>query len=329
MKARRMRVFVRWSAIYSIAVLVLMAMRYPSFSELSLAAFKSAASFIYIFASIVESFSLVLVFFVFIMIYRGSTDQIKAVIYACAGCVTLQAGFSLSKSAIPAIMPFYADSGLAEFDRLIHGGTDPWWITHAALAPETAMTILPAYLEVWGVVAFGLPVLVAISDTNTARVNRYVALYLGVWIGLGNILAIAGSSVGPVFYDRLLGGDRFADLTLVLQQSGVGATMVGRLQNYLWTSYEAGALLFGSGISAFPSVHLGIATLAALYLYERWRVLLLPGLIYVMLVEFLSVYTGYHYALDGYTSIVLVILAWAWLRRRELRLAEGDGRVSG
>ncbi len=324
-----MRLFVRWSAIYAITVLILMALRYPSFSEVSNAAFKSAASFIYIFASIVEKVSLVLVFLVFIMIYRRSIEQVKGAIYACAGCVTLQAGFSLSKCAIPAIVPFYADAGLAEFDRLIHGGSDPWVITHASLAPETALTILPAYLEVWGIVAFGLPILVAISDTNIARVNRYVALYLCVWIGLGNILAIAGSSVGPVFFDRLLGGDRFADLTLVLQQSGVSATTVGRLQNYLWTSYEAGALLFGSGISAFPSVHLGIATLAALYLYERWRFLLLPGLIYVMLVEFLSVYTGYHYALDGYTSIVLVSLAWAWLRRRELRQAEGEGSVTG
>ncbi len=92
--------------------------------------------------------------------------------------------------------------------------------------------------------------------------------------------------------------------------------MIGDIQSYLWTSYEARALLFGSGISAFPSVHLGIATLTALYLFERQRYLLLPGIAFVAVILFLSVYSGYHYAIDGYFSIVAVIGLWLGLRRR-------------
>ena len=319
-----MRSFVSWSLIYAVTVLALMSFRYPDFSALSTDALKVAVTYEYILKSILVRFSPIFVLLAFIVLYRRSVDQIFAALYALIGCIALQIGFSLSKSAIPAIVPFYADTGLAWLDRLLHGGNDPWSIAHAALAPSTALSVLPAYLEVWAGVAFGLPAIVAISDSNETRVNRYVALYLGVWIGLGNILALAGSSVGPVFYDRLLGGDRFADLTLVLQNSGITSTMVGRLQNYLWTSYEAGALLFGSGISAFPSVHLGIATLTALYLYERWCILIVPGLVYVVLVQFLSVYTGYHYAFDGYVSVMLVTVAWMWLRRREARSTESS-----
>ena len=38
---------------------------------------------------------------------------------------------------------------------------------------------------------------------------RFIALYFTCWVLLGTALAVAGASVGPVFYDALVGGDRF------------------------------------------------------------------------------------------------------------------------
>ena len=39
-------------------------------------------------------------------------------------------------------------------------------------------------------------------------------------------------------------------------------------------------------------------------------------MIFVGIILFLSVYTGYHYATDGYFSILAVLGFWVWLRRK-------------
>ncbi len=249
---------------------------------------------------------------------RGRRDlgpRLAAAGFAAAGAVMLQIGFSFMKCSIPALLPFYADPALARFDLALHGGTDPWRIAHALIAPTTGTALLPFYLEVWSAIAVGFPIFIAVLDSDRDRIRRFMTLYLIIWIGLGNILATLVSSAGPVFYDALLASDRFADLTGALQASGIRASFIGTVQAYLWMAYSTQQALFGSGISAFPSVHLAIATLGALYLWERSRWLAPVGVAFVAIIQFLSVYTGFHYAIDGYFSVLFVLVVWLGLRR--------------
>ena len=160
-----------------------------------------------------------------------------------------------------------------------------------------------------------LPVLLILFDGNPARVRRFTWLYLFAWVAVGNVLALVFLSAGPVYYDQLLGGDTFAGLTEALAASGVTDSSVGRTHAKLWDVYTSGAQDSGSGISAFPSVHIAMVTVFALYLWERHRLLAFPGAALVALFLFLSVYLGWHYAVDGYASIALVIALWALLRR--------------
>ena len=125
-------------------------------------------------------------------------------------------------------------------------------------------------------------------------------------------MAMLGSSVGPVFYDRLLGGDRFAELTVALQSSGMTQSAIGSIQEALWRRFETGGIDIGHGISAFPSTHVSVATIAAIYLCERSRWLAPVGFGFLGITLFMSVYTGYHYAIDGYFSIAAVF-AGNWL----------------
>ena len=238
--------------------------------------------------------------------------------YALAATAVTQAAFSIVKLGIPTMVPFYADAWLAEADRWLAGGRDPWEIAHqmAGFLPVQAM--LPAYSTVWTVPAFGLPVILAATDRDAGRTARFILLYVFCWIVVGNVLAIAGSSAGPVFYDALLGGNRFAGLHSALVQSGMSENGFGMMQRQLWGVYADGSMALGFGISAFPSVHVAIATLTALYLAERNRWLVVPGFAFLAIVQFLSVYSGYHYALDGYISIVLIVSVWLVLRRIEL-----------
>lgn len=264
------------------------------------------------------------------------TGKMNLIGYAAFGSIIMQVAFSFLKSAIPDMVPFYADPALADFDQWLHGGVAPWITVHGWASGLPVGALLPVYVVGWSFPAFALPLVVALADRDRERGARFLVLYVFCWLGLGNVLAIAGSSVGPVFYDAVFGSDRFAGLSAALAESGVSATQIGQMQGYLWQGYASGDLALGSGISAFPSVHVGVATLTALYLGERSRWLILPGVAFVAVILFLSVYTGYHYAVDGYFSIMAMTMAWVALRRArlsELRLVPGwwrqDALVDG
>lgn len=239
----------------------------------------------------------------------------RDLLYAVFGMIILQLGFTFLKSGIPNMVPFYADPMLARVDRALLLGRDAWQVAHALVPPADANRLLPVYVHAWTICAITMPAAVALTDRDKDRIFRFVVLCFVVWIGLGNVFALMFSSVGPVFYDNLLGGGRFSDLTAALMASGVSDSAVGRLQHYLWAAYASRNLELGSGISAFPSVHLGIATATAIYLGERSRWLILPGVLFVAVIFYLSLYTGYHYAIDGYFSIALVLAAWAVVLR--------------
>jgi hypothetical protein len=257
----------------------------------------------------------------FIIGWRRFVSNLHLIVYAFLGSIFLQLGFTFFKSTIPMMVPFYADPWLARFDQWLHGGYDPWQLAHWAGQYLPVDRLLPIYLWVWSIPALSLIVVIAVTDRDHARTIRFVTLYLACWLILGNVVALAGSSVGPVFYDALLGTDRFAGLHAALAESNLANSIIGRIQNFLWAAYAERGVALGSGISAFPSVHVGIATITALYLAERSRWLAVPGYVFLAVILFLSVYTGYHYAIDGYFSILFIVGLWVVLRRMQ----EGEG----
>jgi len=226
--------------------------------------------------------------------------------------------FTLMKTTLPYAVGFWADPLMANIDRALHLGTDPWRIAHRFSDWVNLTWAGNIYFGFWLVPALYTPVLLILFDGDEARRKQFFLLYFFVWIGLGNLLALAFMSAGPVFYDRLVGGDTFASLTAALKASGVATSGIGLAQDKLWNIYTTGSQEAGSGISAFPSVHIGMVTLLALYLYERQRWLAIPGAMVVGLFVFLSVYLGFHYAIDGYFSILAVGAVWLILRKTML-----------
>ncbi len=111
------------------------------------------------------------------------------------------------------------------------------------------------------------------------------------------------------------------DLASALESSGIAASALGRVQDNLWQFYSDGGQSVGSGISAFPSVHVGLAAVTLLYLWERSRILAPFGVLFATMIMFSSVYHGWHYAVDGYISIIAVTALWAVLRRRNVAIA--------
>lgn len=314
-----MRLFFLFSVLYtSLGVLLTVNLREdPSqlLAFVSIAALGSIDVLIYYLKYLLVILAIVL----FLTRKHSLTARLLPSAYALLGCLIFSAGFSLFKTAIPYIQPFYADPLFAGMDKSLHFGTDPWVLTHKFSEIIPAQWVVFAYFALWSLPASFLPMILAITDPDTCRQNRFLVLHVLCWMGLGNVVALAFSSVGPVYYDRLLETSRFPDLIAALKTSGISATVLGKVQDNLWLSYAENHQSIGSGISAFPSVHVGVATVFALYLAERSRYLAPVGILFLMVILFCSVYIGWHYAVDGYASILLIVVAW-FLLRRPLRL---------
>ena len=224
-----------------------------------------------------------------------------------AGFCLGMAAFTALKLAIPRLVPFYADPFLADLDALlVPGGSG--MLAHALLPAWAAWPLAWLYGPVWFIAWFGTIAYVALSRDTALRRRYFWALALTLAI-VGTLLATVLSSVGPVFYDRIYGGTRFAGLMALVDATSVGEYM-RFASSYLYDNYTHGAHGFGTGISAMPSVHIAIVTLNAQMLWSRDRRIGALAWAYAAAIGFGSVYLGWHYAIDGLVSLVVVVAIW-------------------
>jgi hypothetical protein len=220
--------------------------------------------------------------------------------------------FTSLKTMLPDINPFFADRYLADLDRLLHG-QDPWLYAVALLPARLTPVLEVLYFGIWMLLLFAPMLAVLLMPGLRAVRSQYVWTALIIWPLLGNVIAGAAMSAGPVFYDRIVGDARFEGLVAyVVQHSRVQEWT----HAYLWKFYVSGEAGAGVAISAFPSMHLANATLIVLLASHVHRWLMGVAVAYCALILFGSVYLGWHYAVDGYFSIAATVLIWkmiGWL----------------
>jgi hypothetical protein len=211
---------------------------------------------------------------------------------------------------------FPYDTVQADLDKILHFGRDPWLYLYAAGGNGFVRAIVEwNYNQGWFIVCFSALFWVAVTYEARAIRTRYFLCYALVWILVGNILAGFFLSAGPAFYGQVTGDvSRFAGQLAFLGESGGGMHSAVRVQHYLWTFHERGEAGFGSGISAFPSMHVSLVTLNALFLLEFNRKAGLALFAYVALIVASSVYLAWHYAIDGYVAIILTVVIYMALR---------------
>lgn len=216
--------------------------------------------------------------------------------------------FTSTKNLLPALFPFTWDVWLADLDETLHGGRAPWeLIAPIANLPGVLSIVDFAYSTIWFVAMIAVSGYAAMSSRHSALRYRYFVSFFFVWVFLGNILAGGAMSAGPCFYAQVVGdSERFAGLMAMLPEGSSAA----RYQAYLWSLFEAGEIGLGTGISAFPSVHLGATTIMTLFLLHVNRRLGWLSLVYLAVIQIGSVQLGWHYAVDGYASILLTVAAW-------------------
>jgi hypothetical protein len=237
-------------------------------------------------------------------------------IAAAAGGGLLVQGFMPTfiafKTSIPELQAFGPwDALFIEADRRIHGGLHPWELLHPLLGLPSLTLALDLLYYLWFPVTILGFLAVTLSIPGPDRA-RFLLSFAATWILLGIIMATAMASVGPCYVSYLPGVDDpyeglMAYLAVVDAESRLRAI---EIQGMLWRAYDEGHRSLTSGIAAMPSLHVAIPTLFAVALWKRSRLGSLAFWGYTFLIFLGSVHLGWHYAIDGYVSIISVFAVW-------------------
>lgn len=238
-------------------------------------------------------------------------------------------GMSICFCTVKSVFYFMAwhdlDHSLSQLDYMIHGK-----YPHEYLLPLAQKYNLERAMEVAYIVWF--PVMMIANsyaiffDKDTLRRKQYLWGYTLSWIVCGTLLALIFYSVGPIFYN--------------MAQPSMPDPYVG-LRSWLSTANNGDpAFMFNAskefydiavdnihpdvnGVSAMPSLHVGICWLNTLYGFRlnRWLGIVLALFTGVIMIS--SVTLGWHYAVDGYVCIAVMTVLWyvtgSMLRRYDRR----------
>lgn len=246
---------------------------------------------------------------------------------ALAAVALFIGSFSFVKPLIPRMAPFSWDPELAELDRLLHFGLDPYKLLMPLMAHPYVLKALNIAYHAWFFL-FYFFVFVAAFSKGRER-NIFLCAFVLTWALGGNGLAILLSSGGPVYYEALGFGTDFAPLMEMLRAADDVTTLWALdVQASLWDSYRG--LAAPRGISAMPSMHVAISVLMTLYAYRHssWAGRILLAFTAVIMVG--SVALAWHYAVDGYVGAAVALACWQMARRmnREAVVACQDMKLA-
>jgi PAP2 superfamily protein len=237
----------------------------------------------------------------------------------------IMASFSYLKSMIPLFAPYDWDSMLASWDLALHGGRHPWqWLQPVLGHPYVSFLVNLVY-NLWYLLLYAVMIWQTFSVARPRLRMRYVLTLVLIWVLLGNVMATAMASVGPVYFARVTGlPDPFAPLMDYLRAANdILPIWAVTTQDYVWNMFAQGKFDIGSGISAMPSVHVATSFSFALLGFATSRRLGIAFSVFTVLILVGSVHLGWHYAIDGYVAIIATWIIWralGWLLERPLMI---------
>ena len=243
-------------------------------------------------------------------LYRNALapDRIARFVHVLVAMVIVQLSYNIIKRSIPVIHPFAFDRRLADLDRWLHFGVDPYRLLMPLIGTPVVTYGLAFAYHFWFTVMTVFWVWQALSDKDDGI--RFLLAFMLLWIvgsgGLGTIL----SSVGPCYFTKLFPGDPLFEplMTYLAQASAVFPISTLTIQDALWNGQMTGTGLV-HGISAMPSMHVGTSVLFALAAPRR-SVLRKLLAAFAVVIFIGSIQLGWHYAVDGYVAAGLALLFW-------------------
>jgi hypothetical protein len=217
--------------------------------------------------------------------------------------------FSAWKEAIVRLFPFTWDPALYRVSLLISGRPEWEWFGWVYRHSWSIHAVDGIYSGGWAVATVVTVLAMAWSPRRDLRRQYFWAMFI-TWVSLGSVGAALFGSGGPIFYRMFVPGpDPFAGLHAALEAHPT--LLANQVASTLERIYRQQQWQVFGGISAMPSLHLGQATLSALT-WQRAHpgALAIAGWLYVLAILTGSVILGWHYACDGYVSIVVAAGIW-------------------
>lgn len=206
--------------------------------------------------------------------------------------------YSHLKQSIPLLNDILYDSELRNADVWIHCGISPEAVAARVAAIPGVMVFFDKMYFFWYLLMAPFFV-VFLLHPSTSRRWHYFTTYFLLWM-VGGTLAIILPSLGPVFCTPEI----YATFDMPIARG---------LQESLWTHYcelllhpEDYRVCIYEGIAAFPSLHVGVAVLYALFMREH-KGIWTACVAYAIVIQCGSVLLGWHYAVDGYACALLAI----------------------
>ncbi|USD64726.1 phosphatase PAP2 family protein [Vibrio sp. SCSIO 43136] len=244
----------------------------------------------------------------------------------CVNFILLSIAFSWTfsaytsvKSAIPSILPYSMDPIFVQLDKWLHFGLSPWQISHDLFSTAYATGVINLLYQIWFAVIW-LFLVGSMALVIKPKLRQSALLgFIAVWFINGTLFALPLSSVGPVFYNHIYPPlEEFSSLMNQLEEhhqwlidSGSSLKVWSlNVQDKLWTAYSTQTNMTGQGISAMPSMHVSTTFLItlALWSFNRWAGAM--GILFTLSILVGSVHLGWHYAIDGYLSLITTYCIW-------------------
>jgi len=220
--------------------------------------------------------------------------------------------FTSVKTSLSVIYGFQHDIFQADVDKAIFMDVDAWKILFEPIHSLWTQPIIEFnYNALWHLHTYLVLFMVATAHQTRGLRTRYLLSFMLVWVIVGNIFAGIFISAGPAFYGFVTGDEARFGEQLQMLATYAGSSAVS-FQDYLWTSYVNALPGFGTGISAFPSVHVSVCALNTLFAFEVSRRLGYISLAYTLIIQVSSVYLAWHYFIDGlFGAAIVAAIYWA------------------
>lgn len=219
----------------------------------------------------------------------------------------LASRFLVMKSLIPHVHPYSWDLTWMEWDRWLFGGYDPYAWLMPYLSADVMWVFDRLYMQ-WFTVMAVMHQWMALQ-LDPMRRQTYFLAYLGSWLLVGLVAALIFSSCGPAFYNKLTAYHHEMYATLNAMNAKFNSMIsLGSFstQALLLVNVQQGSLNIMSGISAMPSMHIGIITVWLCALWPGHKGVWWTVFIYGLLMMVAVVALGWHYFVDGLVASVLV-----------------------